>query len=73
MSLRHGIPIEYLVDQLSKDGSVVDVNMVLSRLLRKYIKKKEKDRESCPQCGSNEIIYEDGCKKCGDCSWTGCC
>jgi ribonucleoside-diphosphate reductase alpha chain len=74
MSLRHGVPIEYLVDQLSKDGSVVDVNMVLGRLLRKYMKKKSESSESCPKCGYNELIYEDSCKRCGsgDCSWSGC-
>jgi ribonucleoside-diphosphate reductase alpha chain len=72
MSLRHGVPIEYLVEQLSKDGSVVDVNMVLGRLLRKYMKKKNQNSEACPQCGSNNLIYEDGCKRCGDCGWSGC-
>ncbi|MDP2685251.1 MAG: adenosylcobalamin-dependent ribonucleoside-diphosphate reductase [bacterium] len=71
MSLRHGIPIEYLVEQLSKDGSIVDVNMVLSRLLRKYMKKKNASAEVCPQCGGN-LIYEDGCKRCLDCSYSGC-
>ena len=72
MSLRHGIPVNYLVDQLSKDGSVVDINNVLSRLLRRYIKKKEQSKgESCPQCGSS-MIYSEGCKKCSSCSYSGC-
>lgn len=74
-SLRHGVPIEYLVEQLSKDGSVVDVNNVLARLLRKYIKKKTQERsEQCPQCGGHEIVYSEGCKKCADqsCGWSGC-
>lgn len=72
MSLRHGVPIEYLVDQLSKDGSVVDVNMVLGRLLRKYMKKKNQNSAACPQCGSNNLVYEDGCNKCTDCGFSGC-
>jgi ribonucleoside-diphosphate reductase alpha chain len=72
MSLRHGVPIEYLVAQLSKDGSVVDVNMVLGRLLRKYINKKNQNSESCPSCGSTGIIHENGCKHCGSCGWSGC-
>jgi len=46
--------------------------MVLSRLLRKYIKNKEINEESCPQCGSHNLIHEDGCKRCSGCSWSGC-
>jgi len=73
MALRHGIPVDYLADQLSKDGSVVDINNVLARLLRRYIKVRDKSRqETCPQCGSPELIYSEGCKKCGGCGWTGC-
>lgn len=74
MSLRHGVPIEYLVEQLLKDGSIVDINMVLGRLLRKYITNKNKNNKICPQCGSDNLIYEDGCVRCGsgNCSWSGC-
>jgi ribonucleoside-diphosphate reductase alpha chain len=71
MALRHGIPVEYIVDQLAKDGSIVDVNHVLSRLLRKYIKNRDNKGEKCPQCGGHSIIYTEGCKKC-ECGWTGC-
>lgn len=72
MALRHGVPINYLIDQLSKDGSVVDVNNVLARLLRKYNKKKEASTEKCPQCGSTELKYEDGCSQCLSCGFAGC-
>jgi len=73
VALRHGVPIEYLAEQLSKDGSIVDLNNVLSRLLKKYVKKRdEKEGELCPQCGSHSIVYEEGCKKCTSCSFSGC-
>lgn len=72
MALRHGVPIKYLVDQLSKDGSVVDVNNVLARLLRKYLKSKEASTEKCPQCGSTNLKYEDGCMQCLSCGFSGC-
>jgi ribonucleoside-diphosphate reductase alpha chain len=71
MSLRHGIPVEYLVEQLSKDGSVVDINNVLSRLLRRYMKKRVSEGETCPDCGLSEIIYSEGCKKCS-CGYSKC-
>ena len=73
MSLRHGVPIEYLIEQLSKDGSIVDINNVLARLLKKYERKrKAKQDESCPQCGSHGLIYEEACKRCPNCPWSGC-
>jgi ribonucleoside-diphosphate reductase alpha chain len=73
MALRHGVPIEYIAEQLSKDGSVVDLNNVLARLLKRYVKKRdEKEDESCPQCASHAIVYEEGCKKCSDCFWSAC-
>lgn len=75
MSLRHGVSIEYLADQLSKDGCVVDLNKVLARLLKKYVKKRdEKSDEMCPACGGYDLVYEEGCKRCIDtnCGWAGC-
>jgi ribonucleoside-diphosphate reductase alpha chain len=71
MSLRHGVPVEYIVDQLSKDGTVVDFNNVMARLLKKYIKNRDRKKETCPQCGGPDIIYSEGCKKCA-CGWSGC-
>lgn len=72
-SLRHGIPIEYLVEQLSKDGSVVDINNVLARILRRYIKNSTK-KDACPVCGGHELVYEEKCRRCLDpnCGWNGC-
>lgn len=73
MPLRHGVPVEYVADQLSKDGSVVDLNKVLSRLLKKYVKKRQKKtEESCSQCGSHSLVFEEGCYRCLDCSASGC-
>ncbi|HVI39871.1 MAG TPA: adenosylcobalamin-dependent ribonucleoside-diphosphate reductase, partial [Anaerovoracaceae bacterium] len=78
-SLRHGVPVEYLVEQLSKDGSVVDINNVLARILRKYAKDSDKKKDQCPQCGGSELIYEEKCKRCvgnnpdgTPCGWSGC-
>lgn len=72
MALRHGIPVEYIVDQLSKEGSIVDINNVLARLLRKFIKSRVESKEKCPQCGGTDTItYEENCKKCS-CGWGKC-
>lgn len=73
-SLRHGIRVEYLVEQLSKEGSVVDVNNVLARTLKKYIKEGSRKKDQCPQCGGDDLIYEEKCKRCinVECGWSGC-
>lgn len=73
-SLRHGIGVEYLVEQLSKEGSVVDVNNVLARILKKYIKEGTRKKDQCPQCGGDDLIYEEKCKRCVnvECGWSGC-
>lgn len=73
MALRHGVSVDYLTEQLSKDGSVVDVNRVLSRLLKKYSKNRSTfSKETCPQCGSSDLKREDGCVQCLSCGWSGC-
>lgn len=74
LSLRHGVPLEFVVEQLNKDGGVLDVNKVLSRILKKFIRDgaKVKSNLKCPQCGSENFIYEEGCPRCMDCGYTKC-
>ena len=68
-SLRHGVPVEFLVEQLSKDGSVVDINMVLARILKKYAKNGS---VKCPDCGSTQLIFRIACFDCVSCGKSGC-
>lgn len=70
MSLRHGIPLEFIYDQLSKDGNIVDVNKVLARILKKYINLSGKPK--CPQCGSENLVLEEGCMRCLECNFGKC-
>lgn len=70
MSLRHGIPLEFIYDQLSKDGNIVDANKVLARILKKYINLSGKPK--CPQCGSESVVLEEGCMRCLECNFGKC-
>ena len=72
MSLRHGIPLKFICEQLSKDGFVTDVNKVMSRILKKYIKKTDELAFSCPKCGSKNINMTEGCLVCVDCGFGKC-
>lgn len=72
-SLRHGVPIDFLVEQLNKDGTSVDLNRVLSRALKKYIKEgKIRSSATCPDCNSSNLAWKDGCMTCVDCGHSKC-
>jgi ribonucleotide reductase alpha subunit len=70
MSLRHNVPINFICEQLNKDGCVTDINKVLSRILKKYIVHKKTDLV-CPECGSTNVKL-DPCFTCIDCNYGKC-
>jgi ribonucleoside-diphosphate reductase alpha chain len=73
MSLRHNVPLQFIVDQLNKDSGFIAFEKVLSRILKKYIKDNTSARKKCPHCGA-ELIYQDGCVSCSnkECSFSKC-
>ncbi len=72
-SLRHGIPIKFLVDQLNKSADdVSDLAAAASRILKRYISNGEKASGKCPDCDGQELIYLDGCVSC-NCGWSKGC
>ena len=74
ISLRHGVPVEFIVEQLSKDGGIGDINKAISRVLKKYISegKKPFSKIRCDNCGSDDIVFIEGCISCKRCSWSKC-
>lgn len=75
LALRHGSPVQYVVEQLQKDeeGDLYSFSKVLSRVLKTYIKTGLKvTGKVCPECGSDKLIYIDGCCSCSVCSWQKC-
>jgi ribonucleoside-diphosphate reductase alpha chain len=71
MPLRHGIPLEFLCEVLSKDGFVTDVNKGLARILKKYSKNLPEGK-TCPACGSSKVNLTEGCLVCMDCGHGKC-
>lgn len=69
MSLRHGTPIEFVVETLSKDGRINDINRVIARVLKKYIPEGGKVTlsTSCLFCKGTNLRYQEGCMFCVDC------
>jgi len=74
LSMRHGAPIQYIVEQLQKDkeADLHSFAKVMSRVLKKYISDGVKRNRACEQCGSNEQAYIEGCLTCMGCGLSKC-
>lgn len=72
-SLRHNIPLKFIVQQLSKSTEdISSLTSAVGRVLKKYIKDGEVvNGNTCPSCGNKELIYGDGCVSCS-CGWSKC-
>jgi ribonucleoside-diphosphate reductase alpha chain len=76
--LRHGMPIPdvvNLVSSLRLDSDTINTwKNGVERALRKYIPDgtKPKRRLTCTECGSENLIYQEGCLRCTACGSTKC-
>jgi len=72
-SLRHGADIKFIVEQLNKTpGDMFGFTKGLARVLKKYIPEGSKSTVSCIDCGSTNVIFEEGCHKCLSCGSSKC-
>lgn len=73
MSLRHGTPLQFICDQMSKSSKISSFEKSVSRILKKYIKVGEKvlKNGTCPECGS-DLVYKEGCIGCSSCGFSKC-
>ncbi len=73
ISLRHGSNIKFIVEQLLKcEGDLFSFTKSLARVLKKYIPEGEKSTVRCQDCGSDDVIFEEGCQKCRSCGSSKC-
>lgn len=75
LSLRHGTPIKYICEQVTKVGCAGDLfsfQRAMSRILKKYIADGEKSEVECPICGSQDVMYKNGCPTCKICGHSNC-
>jgi ribonucleoside-diphosphate reductase alpha chain len=77
LSLRHGAPVQHIVEQLGKDESeeLFSLSSILRRALKKYIVDGtivSGTKKGCDKCGSSNLRYQEGCPVCLDCGFTKC-
>ena len=72
-SLRHGTPVNFIVEQLSRDAgsNFQSFSKVMARTLKKFIVDGTKSGENCPECGT-KMIFQEGCSSCLQCGYSKC-
>jgi len=75
LNLRHGVLIKNVVAVLDHvdDIYVGSFLFQIRKFLSTYIKDGEKvEGEKCMACGSNQVVFSEGCKKCLSCGSSKC-
>jgi ribonucleoside-diphosphate reductase alpha chain len=77
LALRHGTPVQYVVEQLQKDkhSEITSFSKVIARVIKNYIVDGTKStaERKCPQCSKeNSFAYQEKCLTCMGCGWSKC-
>jgi ribonucleoside-diphosphate reductase alpha chain len=76
LALRHGAPVQYLVEQMQKDKEMdmFSFSKVIARCLKNYISDGTTSSvKVCPDCGAEDsIVYQEGCATCKACGSSKC-
>ena len=74
--LRHEMPIQDVVNLVSSlkldSESINNWKNGVERALKKYIPNGTKAKGKCRECGSENLVYEEGCLICKDCGSSKC-
>ncbi len=76
LALRHGAPINYVVEQLQKDREMdmFSFSRVIARVLKTYIQDgTAPGKNVCESCDAvDSLRYQEGCVTCMSCGWSKC-
>lgn len=74
--LRHGMPLPFVVDtiqSLTWDNDNINTwKAGMARALKKFIKDGKVEGVKCSECGSGNIVFQEGCLSCKDCGSSKC-
>lgn len=78
LALRHGAPLHYVVEQLTKGSEKEDdlfsFSKAATRVLKQYIADgtKVSGDKKCKECGANSLVFQEGCLLCTSCGSSKC-
>lgn len=76
LALRHGVATNFVVDQLQKDkdSDMFTYARCIARVLKGYIPDgtKSANEKKCKECGSDQVVYMEGCVTCQSCGSSKC-
>jgi len=73
--LRHGVAIKSIISSLDKVENVFVGSFLfqIKKYLSTFIKDGSKvEGETCHECGSDQVVYQEGCKSCKTCGSSKC-
>lgn len=74
--LRHGMPLPFVVDtiqSLNWDSDHINTwKAGISRALKKFIKDGKAVGFTCNDCGSEQVVFQEGCLRCNNCGSSKC-
>lgn len=71
--LRSEADLELIVDQLEKvHGDITIFAKCVARVLKKYLSDGNITGQTCTECGSSNIVRQEGCLTCKDCGYGRC-
>lgn len=74
--LRHGMPIDKVVDlvnQMVLDSESINTwKAGVARALKRYVPDGTESDQKCLSCGSNNVVYQEGCLTCTSCGSSKC-
>jgi ribonucleotide reductase alpha subunit len=74
--MRHGMPTIYLyelIDSLNfKEDYINTWKNGVARVIKKYVKDGEKGKGKCLDCGSEDLVFSEGCLICKGCGSSKC-
>lgn len=74
--LRHGMPLQFVVDTIQNltwdEDHINTWKAGVTRAMKKFIKDGKVQGLACTDCGSESIIFEEGCSKCTICGSSKC-
>ncbi|QCX53850.1 adenosylcobalamin-dependent ribonucleoside-diphosphate reductase [Elizabethkingia sp. JS20170427COW] len=76
-TLRHGMPLENVVELINRieldSDSINNWKAGVARALKRYIPDgTEASDQKCSNCGSNQVVYQEGCLTCKNCGSSKC-